>query len=131
MRASQPDKPSPAAHKGPQPKNPFSTTQQIKDLMEIMATSKERAVRFEVHADQDSKVFIAGSFNNWDPTSHPMEYRPNKGVFRAYLLLEEGTYEYKFVVNGVWQADPKCPERVTNENGDINSVVRVQLAPPA
>lgn len=106
--------------------NPLTRTQQISDLMEIMSRTKEKAVRFEIHAPQDSKVYIAGTFNNWNPTSHPLEYRPDKCAFRAYLLLKEGTYEYKFVVNGVWQEDDKCPERVTDENGNINSVIRVR-----
>ena len=108
-------------------KDPLATTQKIADLMEILATAKETAVRFEFEAGQDSTVFIAGTFNDWNPTSHPLEYRPHKNVFRAYLLLEEGTHEYKFVVNGVWQEDPKCPERVPDGEGEFNSVIHVQL----
>lgn len=111
-------------------KDPLTRTQQIVDLMEIMSRKKETAVRFEINAPQDSKVYIAGTFNNWDPTSHPLEYRPDKGTFRAYILLKEGTYEYKFVVNGIWQADEMCPERVTDENGNVNSVIRIQCPTP-
>ncbi len=111
-------------------KNPLTRTQQISDLMEIMSRRKEKAVRFEIHAPRDSKVYIAGTFNNWNPTSHPLEYRPDICAFRAYLLLKEGTYEYKFVVDGVWQEDKKCPDRVTDQNGNVNSVIRIQCPAP-
>ncbi len=127
MNPAQHDKSSARARTPLMGKDPLATTQKILDLMVILATAKETAVRFEVAAAQDSKVFIAGTFNDWNPTSHPLEYRPNKNVFRAYLLLEEGTHEYKFVVNGVWQEDPNCPERVPDGEGAFNSVIHVQL----
>lgn len=130
MKTPHPVKPTPTDAPKLPVKDPFTRTQQIVDLMEMMSHTKEKAVRFEIHAPQDSKVYIAGTFNNWDPTSHPLEYRPDKGTFRAYILLKEGTYEYKFVVNGVWQEDEMCPERVTDENGNINSVIRIQCPAP-
>ena len=131
MKTTQPVKPTKKDTPRLPEKDPFTRTQQIADLMEIMSHTNEKAIRFEIQAPQDSKVYIAGTFNNWDPTSHPLEYRPDKGAFRAYILLKEGTYEYKFVVNGVWQEDEKCPERVTDENGNINSVIRIQRPAPA
>lgn len=126
MKTRRPAKPTTKDTPNLPEKDPFTRTQQIADLMEIMSHTKEKAVRFEIHAPQDSKVYVAGTFNNWNPTSHPLEYRPDKCAFRAYILLKEGTYAYKFVVNGVWQEDEKCPERVTDENGNVNSVIRIQ-----
>ena len=131
MKHAQPVKASKTASQAVHPFDPLAKTQQIVDLMKILTGAKEKAVRFELQAAPDCQVFIAGSFNNWDPTSHPLAYRPDKDVFRAYILLEEGTYEYKFIVNGVWQEDPLCPERVANEKGTYNSVIRIHLTPPA
>jgi 1,4-alpha-glucan branching enzyme len=90
-----------------------------------MAGATDKEVAFEFEAKQDSRVFIAGTFNNWNPSTHPLEYHPESGVFRATLLLEPGVHEYKFVVDGVWHADAKCPHWVINDSGTINSVIRV------
>jgi len=100
-------------------------TQKIEDLRVLMANTPEKPVQFEIEADPKCLVFIAGTFNGWDPTSHPLEYHLEDEVFRVTLLLEPGTYEYRFVVNGVWQTDPKCGEQVQNAYGSVNSVVRV------
>jgi 5'-AMP-activated protein kinase regulatory beta subunit len=105
--------------------NSCANTQQIDNLMTILATSDEKAVRFAVVAENGSKVYLAGTFNDWNPTSHPLEYRPAKGEFKAYLLLSKGVYEYKFVVNGVWIEDPNCPERTPDGSGGFNSVIRI------
>jgi len=131
MKTEHPVKPTTTETQSLSGKDPLTRTQQITDLMDIMSHRKEQAVRFEIRAPQDSKVYIAGTFNKWNPTSHPLEYRPEKCAFRAYLLLKEGTYEYKFVVDGVWQEDEKCTERVIDENGNVNSVIRIQSPAPA
>lgn len=100
-------------------------TQQIEELLSLMAQATEREVVFEFAAQQDSRVFIAGTFNGWNPTTHPLDYHPESGLFRATLLLEPGVHEYKFVVDGAWHVDVKCPHWVLNDNGTINSVIRV------
>jgi len=97
----------------------------IDNLKQMMAHSTEKEILFEIEANQDSKVFIAGTFNDWSPKTHPLEYYPQDGVFRAFILLEPGIHEYKFVVDGVWQMDVNCPDWVLNDNGTLNSVIRV------
>jgi len=99
--------------------------QKIDTLMRLMRRESGKAVLFEIVAAQDSKVYVAGTFNNWNPTTHPLDHHPEDGVFRATLLLPAGTHEYKFVVNGVWHLDSACPNWVLNEHGTLNSVVRV------
>lgn len=71
------------------------------------------------------KVFVAGSFNNWDPTAIPMVEK-KKGSYSATLDLAPGIYEYKFVIDGVWTLDPN-PERDWTQNGlgTLNSLLRV------
>jgi len=85
-----------------------------------------KAFRFEIQAEPRSRVFIAGTFNGWAPTTHRLRYHPKDGVFGITLYLEPGTYEYKFVVNGVWRVDVKCPHWKLNDNGTLNSVLRVK-----
>ena len=98
---------------------------QLESLMRLMTLETGKAIQFEIAAHPDSKVYIAGSFNNWDPTTHPLHHHPEDGVFKATLLLPAGTHEYKFVVNGVWHCDEKCPHRVPNAHGSHNSVVHI------
>ena len=52
-----------------------------------------------------TKVYVAGSFNNWSTTANPMT-KGSDGVFTTTITLAEGAHEYKFVVDGEWIADP-------------------------
>jgi len=102
-----------------------NTTQQVEDLLHVCAQATEKAILFEVEAPQHSRVFIAGTFNDWNPSTHPLQYHPEDNVFRATLLLEPGIYEYKFVIDGVWHTDDKCPHQVMSDKGFTNSVINV------
>jgi 1,4-alpha-glucan branching enzyme len=82
-------------------------------------------VSFSVRAEAGSKVFLAGSFNNWDPTDKKMAYKKGDGVFTVTVALAPGAHQYKFVIDGIWCADPECPEWVQNEHGTLNSVKHV------
>ena len=130
MKTTPQVQPPNVAAPGKSPPDPASKTQQIDSLKELMARATEKAVLFEIEAGCDSQVFIAGTFNGWNPTSHPLKYHPEDDVFRAVLLLESGTYEYKFVVNGRWCVDAKCPDSVLNDNGTLNSVIHVRCHSP-
>lgn len=86
---------------------------------------KTRSV-FTFRGDPGSVVYLAGSFNNWDPRSTKMVDKSGDGVYSVSVTLAPGIYEYKFVVNGVWTLDPD-PDRDWTQNGlgTLNSVYRV------
>ena len=86
--------------------------------------AKAKAVQFTVRADSGAKVFLAGTFNGWDPAATPMAEK--KGVFAVSLKLAPGRYEYKYVINGEWTADAENQDFVQNECGTLNSVVTVK-----
>jgi len=49
-------------------------------------------VKFKVKADAGHKVFLAGSFNKWDPTAARM--KPNgDGCYAAMIELPAGRHE--------------------------------------
>lgn len=125
MKTARTDKTSKAkvAHAASTGATPESS--QLNHLMVLMANAAEKPVLFEASAERDSQVYVAGTFNGWDATSHPLIYQPADGVFRATLLLPRGIHEYKFVVDGVWRIDIKCPHWVLNNNGTLNSVISV------
>ena len=93
--------------------------------MKKAARKTERMVRFELVTAPGSEVYVAGSFNNWDPKHTKLKDNPNSGVYRAALTLAPGKYEYRFVVNGDWCVDPNCAESVVNAFGSQNSIVTV------
>lgn len=88
--------------------------------MKQLASKK---IRFVFDAEPGVAVTVAGSFNDWDAVQNPMRDNPKSGKYVATLSLPPGRYEYKFVVNGEWRIDPKCPEWVTNDFGTLNSVM--------
>lgn len=87
------------------------------------STQGRRRVTFELRAEPGSDVFVAGSFNNWEPTGKQMTH--DDGLYAATLLLAPGRYEYKFVIDGIWCLDPECPDWVPNGHGSLNSVIVV------
>lgn len=89
------------------------------------STATRKWVDFEFKAEPGAKVFIAGSFNDWDPAQMRMQDRSKKGIYRTSLLLPKGRHEYKFVADGNWCADPTCLEWAPNGCGTLNSVVTV------
>ena len=84
----------------------------------------KKRVTFKLEAPKAKAVFLAGTFNDWDPQARSMRCGKN-GVWSTWTALEPGTYEYLFVVDGEWCEDPACPNRCPNPHGSHNSVLTV------
>ncbi|HEX7902581.1 MAG TPA: hypothetical protein VF487_01795 [Chitinophagaceae bacterium] len=67
------------------------------------------------------KVFVAGDFNDWHPSSFDMKKEGDEWVFR--LHLSPGKHLYKFIVDGKWMIDPGNNEWERDEQGNDNSVL--------
>ena len=52
--------------------------------------------------------------------------KKNEGVYTASIKLAPGRYEYKFVIDGTWCADPENVNSVQNDQGTFNSVITVK-----
>ena len=83
-----------------------------------------KKVKFAIKADPNSEVYVAGSFNDWDPKKHRLTCAD--GVFSALILVSPGRHEYKFVINEVWCVDPECADWAPNGLGSLNSVIVVE-----
>lgn len=83
-------------------------------------TTKKR-LTFRLCAPEAKEVFVAGSFNDWDPQARALK-RNKSGMWTTWMSLPPGTYEYRFVVDGEWCEDPECGESMENEHGSHNSV---------
>ena len=93
--------------------------------MKARSTEAGKKVQFTLSSEPGDLVYVSGTFNQWNPTAHQLKSDPDCGQFRTTVRMPGGTHEYKFVVNGVWTADPKCAAWVPNCHGTINSVVQV------
>ncbi len=84
--------------------------------------NSNKAITFYYKPEQDVKtVCLSGDFNEWDPNGIRMVRR--NGLFCRRLSLPQGDHQYKFIVDGHWQADPEAPKQVPNELGSMNSVI--------
>ena len=70
------------------------------------------------------QVFVAGSFNSWQPEQTPLVPAGN-GRWAGDLNVGPGRHEYLFVVDGQWLPDPNAKESVENPFGGKNSVLTV------
>jgi len=87
--------------------------------------SSSKRVAFEISTNPNSDVYLAGTFNNWDPIKHQMKDAHGNGKYSIALMLPKGEHEYKFVINGNWGVDPECQDWARNSFGTLNSVKKV------
>lgn len=87
--------------------------------------SGKRRVTFEYVFQTARTVSLVGDFNAWDPHALPMK-KTTRGLWKVITRLDPGTYHYKFVVDGQrWEEDPLNPNRLANDQGSCNSVLKV------
>ncbi len=84
-----------------------------------------RVCEFSVTAKPGLKVFVAGSFNDWDPEAAPMSEPAGDGHYICRITLAPGSYEYKFVLDDLWILDDENPNFASNDFGTLNSVLVV------
>ncbi|HVZ65097.1 MAG TPA: glycogen-binding domain-containing protein [Lacunisphaera sp.] len=70
-------------------------------------------------------VYVAGTFNDWQPEATPM-VALGEGRWTRTLPLAPGVYEYLIVSDYEWIPDPRAKETVPNPYGGRNSVLRVK-----
>jgi hypothetical protein len=100
------------------PRNPHTTVDEhsirvsvfdIPELPQAPITGPERVdgklVRFYYKGEAHNRVYLTGSFNNWDPFLHLMqEQKP--GFYTITIQLPPGEHFYYFISNGKKQLDP-------------------------
>jgi 1,4-alpha-glucan branching enzyme len=70
-------------------------------------------------------VALVGEFNDWNESTHPLEYDPDLDVWTITVELPPGRYEYKFLVNDrEWWNDQSAP-KVPNVWGSENSYLEI------
>lgn len=86
--------------------------------------SEDGNVTFNLPGFKDAEqVILSGSFNQW----HEQEIKMSRknDAWTISLELQNGIYEYKFIVDGKWMHDPANSLKVSNEHKTWNSILLV------
>jgi 1,4-alpha-glucan branching enzyme len=87
---------------------------------------KRKRITFSIEALEAKEVFLVGEFNGWKTGAHPMK-KNGTGIWTKPLMLPEGRFEYKFLIDNNWVADPQNERSCSNCFGTQNSIVSVNL----
>jgi len=93
--------------------------------MDPVVPVRKKRVYFEIRTEPGKQVYVAGTFNDWNPTSDKLEERKG-GLYCSTLVVPVGEHEYKFVIDGAWCVDPMCSQWRRNDHGSTNSIIRVE-----
>ncbi|MFP6564757.1 MAG: AAA family ATPase [Myxococcota bacterium] len=88
-----------------------------------------REVELHFRNTDAGDVRIAGDFNGWVPDKGVRSIIESKGATRVWtkvLKLAPGTYEYRYIVDGEWRADPDNPTKVVGSTGSAHSILVVR-----
>lgn len=72
------------------------------------------------------RVTLSGTFNNWNESELRMQ--KNSTGWSLPVYLKDGTYEYKFLVDGNWITDPGNPSTRDDGKGNVNSYIQLGKA---
>ncbi|MBW7888538.1 MAG: alpha-glucosidase C-terminal domain-containing protein [Bacteroidetes bacterium] len=106
----------------------FTSGKDRRSLPVLVNASAASRVIHQFSYTQDAsvkEVFVEGSFNDWNKQSHPLA-KNAAGTFSTTILLEPGSYTYKFIVDGKEIVDPQNPETAPTGFESFNSVLRVE-----
>jgi len=80
---------------------------------------------FSIRALGAHDVKLAGDFNSWVPDRDVLSLKEEGGVWKKFVFLAPGSYQYKFVIDDEWREDPNNGLVVQDSLGGQSSVVVV------
>jgi chromosome partitioning protein len=83
-------------------------------------------VLFSIKALGAHEVKLAGDFNSWVPDRDVLSLKEDGGVWKKFVFLTPGSYQYKFVIDDEWREDPNNGLVVQDSLGGQSSVVVVE-----
>jgi hypothetical protein len=103
----------------------LSLPQNIDPAVESPVPLGNGYVRFSYPADSGKSIFLAGSFNNWDPFMYRLTEKET-GVYSITVKLPPGTHHYYYLTDGERETDPLNPMTVVTMSGKHYSVVSLR-----
>jgi len=96
------------------------TTSILVTLLFTLSVLSQQKIRIEINSvpansPANSSIFIAGSFNSWNPQHKNFQFQKNEKGYFIELSLNMGFYEYK-ITRGGWDK-VEC----TNEGKDVGN----------
>ena len=82
-------------------------------------------MRFSIAPPDARTVTLAGSFNEWSTTSHPLSRQPS-GIWTIVVALPPGEHLFMFVVDGQWVSPPVADDYADDGFGKRNGIVVVR-----
>ena len=92
----------------------------------MSAVSRVSHISLEFVKPDAKKVYVAGTFNEWQPEKAPL-VAVGDGRWVGDLAINPGRHEYLFVADGQWLPDPNAKESAENPYGGLNSVLTVSV----
>lgn len=83
-------------------------------------------VLFSIKALGAHDVKLAGDFNSWVPDRDVLSLKEDGGIWKKFVFLTPGSYQYKFVIDDEWREDPNNGLVVQDSLGGQSSVVVVE-----
>lgn len=83
-------------------------------------------ILFAVKVPGAHDVKLAGDFNGWVPDRDVLSLKEEGGVWKKFVFLGPGSYQYKFVIDDEWREDPHNGLVVQDSLGGQSSVVVVE-----
>ena len=84
-------------------------------------------IRFALMRPEARSVALAGSFNQWSSSSHPLARERSRGAWTIIVSLPPGEHLFMYVVDGTeWLSPPLAEYYVDDGFGAKNGVVVVR-----
>ena len=75
-------------------------------------------MRMDSQGSNPTNVAVVGDFNGWNATSNPMTDANSDGIYEIDLTITSDRMQFKFVVDGVWEAF---------DDGDVGTITSNDL----
>lgn len=89
------------------------------------AVENNGRTRFIYQGETGKKIYLAGTFNNWDPFMYTLE-EVIPGRYELFLPLPKGTWYYAYFKDGKQIPDTTNREHVYTSDGRTASVITVE-----
>jgi metallo-beta-lactamase class B len=101
-------------------------------VCQVQAQFSVRLILTDIATRKDDDVFVAGSFNNWQPADPAYKLKPSAGGRKVIVLKDvaPGTYAFKFTRGGWDKVECKADgaditDRVIEVNADISQEITI------
>jgi 1,4-alpha-glucan branching enzyme len=86
-------------------------------------------MRLSHHEPEAREIFVAGSFNDWNPREHPL-IRDASGNWSVELELPPGEYRYRLIIDGRWCDHANALRTAPNPYGGTDAICTVSDIQP-